>query len=135
LLALVFGAQLVTAVEKSAIGQKADLIVVGRLTGVWWFPWIDGWHFRGTLKVTRVLWGPGKAGDTLDYRYACSGCPFWPRPELERFANIEGLWFVNRSTGKSWEPNFGPNGDPSFRYISDLRYFEELLSRRKADGR
>ncbi|MBL0156670.1 MAG: hypothetical protein IPP47_06145 [Bryobacterales bacterium] len=135
LLAMLLGAQLGISIEKGAIAQNADLVVAGQLTGVWSFPWIDGWHFRGTLKVTRVLWGPGKAGQTLDYRFACNHCVFWPRPDLERHADRESLWFLNRASGSSWEPSFGPNGDPGFRDISDIHYFEQVLSLRKASAR
>lgn len=65
LLVFVMAAPFVLATEKSAVAQTADLVIVARLTGVWSFPWFDGWHIRGTLKVTRVLWG---------LRYQETGC-------------------------------------------------------------
>src|SRR5437899_3004616 len=124
LLALVVGTPFVIAAEKSAVAQTADLVIVARLTGVWSFPWFDGWHVRGTLNVTRVLWGSELSGDRLQYRFVCSGCPFWPHPDLKPFENIEGLWFLNHLTGKAWKPNSTQAGDPGFRYVRDIRYFE-----------
>ena len=35
--------------------READLIAVGTLSGVWTYPWLDGWHRRGTINVQRVL--------------------------------------------------------------------------------
>lgn len=132
MLALIVGTPFLPAYEKGAIAQKADLVVVARLTDVWCFPWVDGWHIRGTLEVTRVLWGPVKSGDSLDYRFVCKGCPFWPSPSIESFRNIEGLWFVNRLTRTASEPNSTQIGDLGFRYMRDIHYFEEALSDRSA---
>ena len=134
LLLLSIGTCWLQANEKSGIARNAGLVVVGRLTAVWSFPWIDGWHFRGQLKVARVLWGSAKPGDSLDYRFVCDECGFWPRPRMDPFDNVRGLWFLNRSTGASWRPNSTQSGDTGFRYMRDLQYFEKVLSKRNAGG-
>ena len=134
LLVLSIGAKLTYAIDKGAIAYAADQVVVAKLKNTWAIPWIDGWHFWGTLQVTRVLWGPTNSGSSLKYRFACRSCPLWPRPDLESISDREGIWFVRNSSGHSWEPAFGPNSDPSFRPIADLAYYENLLSKRQTAG-
>ena len=37
--------------------ESADVVVVGKLQSVWSYPWIDGWHSRGTIIVKEALFG------------------------------------------------------------------------------
>ena len=47
--------------------ESADAVVVGTLHGVWSYPWIDGWHERGTITVSETLFGDVKRGDELKF--------------------------------------------------------------------
>jgi hypothetical protein len=54
---------------------------------------------------------------------------------MKPFENIEGLWFVNHLAQKSWEPNSTQSGDPGFRNLRDVQYFEQVLAHRQGAGR
>ncbi|HWY22321.1 MAG TPA: hypothetical protein VNX26_13935 [Candidatus Acidoferrum sp.] len=120
------------AVEKSSIAKISQLAIQGQLTDGWSFPWFDGWHFRGQLKVSRTLWGPAKPGEKLDYRFICSGCPMWPRPDWSRFYGSENIWFLRDDGPGVWTGAGVQHGNPGVRGLADLSYYEELFKVRRS---
>jgi len=120
------------AVEKSSIAWNSQLVIQGQLTDGWSFPWFDGWHFRGKLKVSRVLWGAAKPDEKLAYRFICGGCPMWPRPDLSQFCGSENIWFLRNAGPGVWTGAGVQPGDPGVRGLADLRYFEELFKLRRS---
>jgi hypothetical protein len=119
------------AVEKSSIAKISQLVIQGQLIDGWSFPWFDGWHFRGKLKVSRTLWGLAKPGEKLDYRFICSGCSMWPRPDWSRFRGSENIWFLRDAGPGLWSAASVAAGDPGVRSLADLSYYEELFRARR----
>ena len=120
------------AVEKSSIARVSQLAIQGQLTDGWSFPWFDGWHFRGKLKVSRTLWGVATPSETLDYRFVCRGCPMWPRPDWSRFRGSESIWFLRGAGPGVWTGAGVQPGDPGVRGLADLSYYEELFKVRRS---
>ena len=120
------------AVEKSAVAESSQLVIQGRLTDGWSFPWFDGWHFRGKLTVSRTLWGAARPGERLDYRFACTGCPLWPRPDWSRFRGSENLWFLRQAGPGVWTGAGVQPGDPGVRGLADLSYYEALFKSQRS---
>ena len=117
-------------VEKWVIAGFAEVVVVGQLKAVWSFPWFDGWHVRGVLRIDRTLWGTAKQGDTVSFRFICRDLPLWPRQNIGQLENLTGVWFGMKNKSGVWEPASVAHGDPGWRPIADLPYFEGILSER-----
>lgn len=127
--------QCVHGAEKGQIARIADAVVVGQLKAAWSFPWFDGWHVRGVLRIDKTLWGTAKQGDTVSFRFVCRDCPFWPRPNIKQLENVTGVWFGVKNGSGAWEPAGVQAGDPGYRPIADLPYFERVLSARRLNPR
>jgi hypothetical protein len=120
------------AQEESSIAKFSQLVIQGQLTDGWLFPWFDGWHFRGKLKVSRTLWGVAKPGEKLDYGFICSGCPMWPRPDLSPFRKSENIWFLLDAGHGVWTEAGVQPGDPGVRGLANLSYYENLFKARRS---
>ena len=116
--ALLISAGFVSATEKHWIARNAELVVVGRLRIGSAIPWFDGWHLWGTIAVEEVISGP-KIGKSVAYRFVCSGCVMWPRPNFNWLEDRRGLWFLRQSGGGRWTTAGVDVGDPGYRSLED----------------
>jgi hypothetical protein len=119
--------------EKGFAARNADVVVQGQMIDGWSFPWFDGWHFRGTLRVSRTLWGPVKAGEKLDYRFVTNIGGIWHRPNWNPYLRVEKLWFLRSAGPGIWQTAGVPSQDPGMVDIDDVAYYEKILSIRKAE--
>jgi hypothetical protein len=96
------------AVEKYWIAHEASLIVVGTLHPQITFPWLDGWHYVGTIDVDEVLFG-SRPPAKLTYRFVCpyGYCQTWWAPGLPAFYRAKGMWFLVPIDERSWCPSSG----------------------------
>lgn len=119
------------AIEKYAISKDAQIVLTGELKRVMGFPWFGGWRFYGELEVREVLWRETPLGkQPLSYRFVCSCCPYWPRPDIASITNRLGLWFLNRSGADYWE-SAGTCSDAGFRPIYEINNFRNFLQLRR----
>ena len=96
--------------------ETADVVVVGTLHDVWWYPWIDGWHERGTISVSEVLFGNVNRKDEL--RFAWEHSFGWDclRPDWTGAKGKEGVWTLWRRGDLYTSPHlFGGFFPPAFR--------------------
>ena len=115
------------AVEKYWIAHEASLIVVGTLHPDFTLPWLDGWHFTGTIDVDEVLFGP-RPSATLTYRFVCpyAYCHTWWAP-FPGFYRAKGMWFLRPVDGRTWQPSSGFG----FVALSGRKDFENYIRRYK----
>jgi hypothetical protein len=122
---IVVGAGLVPpagATEKHWIAHEADAIVVGTLTTSPTFPWVDGWHINGVIRVDETLYG-GRLPSRMNFRLVCRWdemCRWWPPPVLTPIFKEKGLWFLRRLDNGNWKPSVGLG----FQRLSDRAYWE-----------
>ena len=83
--------------------SRAEVVVIGTFQVRHWFPWFDGWHYRGTLQVQTVLHGTVRVDEFLQYHWlepylpashACHRLSSW-------FDRLRGIWFLKR-VGNEW---------------------------------
>ena len=120
------------AVERYEIARRAHLVVVASLDNVNSWPWIDGWHFSADLKVAETVWGQTPKGKTLPYRFICSCCPKWRRPDLLQFKGVVGLWFLD--VAKEGVRSSGGCADPGYRPLALLEEMRTFLHTRSQPG-
>jgi len=114
-----FGAvSLSMGTERSAIVRSASTIVVGTMRDVRMLPWFDGWHISGSIVVETALMGSIAARDKLSFRFVCSCCPLWPRPDTA-YTREKGIWFLVPSGQGTWG-SAGSCSDPGYRPLSGL---------------
>lgn len=125
---IVVGAGLVPpagATEKHWIAHEADAIVVGTLTTSPTFPWVDGWHINGVIRVDETLYG-GRLPSRMNFRLVCRWdemCRWWPPPVLTPIFKEKGLWFLRRLDNGNWKPSVGLG----FQRLSDRAYWENYI--------
>ena len=113
------------ATEKHWIAHEAEAIVVGTLTASPTFPWIDGWHINGVIRVNETLYGDRLPGQ-INFRFVCrwdSMCRGWPPPVLPPTYKERGLWFLRRLDQRNWKPSDGLG----FQSLSDRAYWENYI--------
>jgi hypothetical protein len=120
----------VLATEKFEIAKSANLVVVGQLGKAWVFPWFDGWHIVGSIRVDQVLFGLASPQQELGYRFVCSCCSIWPKPDLQVLIGHKALWFLDRRNGDRWSPA-GSCSDGGYRDLTDLAAYRSYLLLRK----
>jgi hypothetical protein len=72
------------ATEKHWIAHETEAIVVGKLTASPIFPWVDGWHINGVIRVDETLYGDRLPGQ-INFHFVCrwdAMCRWWPAPVL-----------------------------------------------------
>src|SRR4051794_39430783 len=87
------------ATEKHWIAHEAQVIVVGTLTKTATYPWVDGWHVTGVIRVEETLYG-GTVPRQINFLFVCrwnSLCQWWPPPKLPSMFKERGLWFLRRA--------------------------------------
>jgi hypothetical protein len=128
---LVLFASPVLATERYWIARTAELVVFGQLRITSSYPMLDGWHFRGRIRVEEVLLGQAKLGEELSYSFVCNGCPYWPRPNVESYtlALAKGIWFLQAGKNGDWS-SAGGSFDPGGQIDSPA--MREFLRRRNA---
>ena len=72
--------------------ESADVVVVGKLQSVWSYPWIDGWHSRGTIIVKEALFGKVRPGDHLRFGWNHDFGRDCLRPDWTSAKEREGVW-------------------------------------------
>jgi hypothetical protein len=115
------------AVEKYWIARQATLNVVGTLHPQLTFPWLDGWHYTGTIDVDEVLFGP-RPPATLTYRFVCpyGYCHTWWAP-FPAFYRAKGMWFLQPIDERSWRTSSGFG----FVALSGRADYEDYIRRYK----
>ncbi|MCU1273599.1 MAG: hypothetical protein JWO48_1030 [Bryobacterales bacterium] len=110
----------------------ADLIAVGTAQLGWPLPWVDGWHYRPSLRIQAVLFG-GPAGVSI-------ALPAWQRPfgvtellcnDFHNYDGRPGVWFLKKHSG-SWQlvrREGGPCEDPFV--VGDSREIRDAIRRGK----
>jgi hypothetical protein len=114
--------------EKHWIAHEASLIVVGTLHPHITFPWLDGWHFTGTIDVDEVLFG-SRPGAHIDYRFVCkyAWCRTGPLPSFPSFYRAKGIWCLRLFEERFWQPSTGFG----FVVLSARTDFEDYIRRYK----
>jgi len=117
-----------SAVEKYWIAHEESLIVVGTLHPQLIFPWLDGWHYVGTIDVDEVLFGP-RPPAMLTYRFVCpyGYCQTRWAPGLPAFYRAKGMWFLWPIDERSWRPSSGFG----FVALSGRADYEDYIRRHK----
>ena len=83
--------------------SRANLVVVGTFGVDWHYPWIDGWHYSGSLHVDEVLFGDRKPHDPIPFRWlekygiSCLICD-----RISDFKGKSGVWFLSAKNGE-WQ--------------------------------
>jgi hypothetical protein len=94
------------AVEKYWIVRNATLIVVGTMHGNHPFPWLDGWHYTGTIDVDEVIVGT-RPKDPVAYKivsdYAHTDVRLWPFNFPDHMKE-KGLWCLRQNSDGTWRP-------------------------------
>ena len=102
--------------------ESADAVVVGTLHGVWSYPWIDGWHERGTITVSETLFGDVKRGDELKFGWEHAFRSDCLRPDWTTANGKEGVWILWRGGDLYKSPHlFGGFFPPAFRAMEIQR--------------
>jgi hypothetical protein len=127
LLLLALLGPIASGTDKRAAALSAQIIVVGKLDDLRGFPWVDGWHTSGTIRVQEVLKGTLTPGTALPYRFVCSCCHFWPRPGTREMFQEMGIWMLNRNKEGMWE-SAGNCSDPGFKPLSERNEITKLIS-------
>jgi hypothetical protein len=82
--------------------KNADLVAVGTLSGVWTYPWRDGFHRRGTLNVEKVLFQSHSFGTAVPLTW---GRLYWHRfyyPDLKKYERQKGIWIL-KEYSTTWD--------------------------------
>jgi hypothetical protein len=117
------------ATEKHWIAHEAEAIVVGKLTASPIFPWVDGWHINGVIRVDETLYGNRLPGQ-INFHFICNWdalCRWWPPPVLPPMFKERGLWFLRHIDERNWKPSVGLG----FLPLSDRAYWEDYIRRFK----
>jgi hypothetical protein len=116
------------AEEKYWIARQASLIVVGTLHPQLTFPWLDGWHYVGTIDVDEVLFG-SRPPAKLTCPFVCpyGYCQTWWAPGLPAFYRAKGMWFLRPIDERSWRPSSGFG----FVALSRRADYEDYIRRHK----
>lgn len=128
LLLILVGASLVPptgAIEKHWIADRAEAIVVGALTASPTFPWVDGWHINGVIRIDETIYGDGLPSQ-MNFRLVCrwdAMCRWWPPPVLAPMFQERGLWFLRRLDERNWKPSDGLGFQP----LSDRPYWQNYI--------
>ena len=87
----------------AATTTRADLIVVGTLDTGNPFPWVDGWHYRPSLRVREVLRGNavGSSISLPPFRMPFGVSELLCNETLHLDVQA-GIWFLQRQ-GKGWK--------------------------------
>jgi hypothetical protein len=120
-----FGGLPAAATEKHWIAHEAQAIVVGRFSPWPTFPWFDGWHLYGVVRVGEVLYG-GRLPSEIKFRFICRWdalCQRWPPPRYPKMYQERGLWFLRRVDEHTWRPSDGLG----FQLLSDRAYWENYI--------
>lgn len=81
----------------------ASRVVVGAFHVDWCFPWIDGWHCRGTIHTEEVLYGDRNANRLLPFYWTeIYGTTCVPYEKLSLSHGDRGIWFMAQKDG-AWE--------------------------------
>jgi hypothetical protein len=129
---IIFGVSLVprtAATEKHWIAHEAEAIVVGKLTASSIFPWVDGWHINGLIRVDDTLYGDRLPGQ-INFHFVCrwdAMCRWWPPPGLPPMFKERGPWFLRHLDESSWKPSDGLG----FQSLSDRAEWEDYIRRFK----
>jgi hypothetical protein len=121
----VLAALQVNAVEKHWIAHEAQSIVVGTFSPWPTFPWFDGWHMNGVIRVDEILYG-NPVPREIQFRFVCRWddlCQRWPPPRYPKICMERGLWFLRRVDGDAWGPSVGSG----FQLLSDRSYWENYI--------
>ncbi|QOY86907.1 hypothetical protein [Paludibaculum fermentans] len=120
------------ATEKYWIASQAQLIVVATYSQGWTYPWLDGWHVSGSLKVDEILYG-STVERQIRYQFTCGWavCQTWPPPRIGQLFGEKGVWFLRSEDQRTWEPPGNGGIDPGVRSIEQKRDFEEHIRRYK----
>ena len=115
----------VRATEKLWIAHEAEAIVIGTLKTSATFPWLDGWHVNGVIRVDETLYGDHVPAQ-MEFRFVCGWnalCRWWPPPTLPSMCKERGLWVLRRVDMRTWKPSDGLG----FQRSSDRAYWEEYI--------
>ncbi len=121
---------LLSGSERLSILQGSDAVVVGKVQWFAMYPWIDGWHFFGTIRVTRVMWAASSIESSISYRLICDCCTWWPVSQLLRRTADEGIWVLRKVDHSQRFESAGTCGDPGFRPMLYEEEFRLYLARR-----
>lgn len=80
--------------------EEADVIVTGEFKVNWFYPWLDGWHYSGALRVGEVLYGDGRVERQIPFRWLegfGSSCLMCDR--LSWFDRRSGIWLLTKKGG------------------------------------
>jgi hypothetical protein len=78
--------------------RGADLVAIGTLTGVWTYPWKDGWHRRGTIKIERVLFQSRPYGTAVTLTWGRLYGRSFSCPDWAKFEHQQGVWILREYT-------------------------------------
>jgi hypothetical protein len=82
--------------------RETDLIAVGTLSGVWTYPWLDGWHRRGTINVERVLFQSRPFGNTITLAWGRLYGRSFSHPDWAKYDGQRGIWILKEYT-TTWD--------------------------------
>jgi hypothetical protein len=80
--------------------SRADAIVAGVFRVQSFYPWIDGWHYRGRPDVEEALYWNGQPSRQIPFRWlekygsSCLNCD-----RLSLFGRRQGIWLLATKHG------------------------------------
>lgn len=78
--------------------DDAEVVLIGTFEVTRWFPWIDGWHYRGVLHADEVLFDGGSAKRQIPLEWVerygnhCLICE-----RISQFDGKSGIWLLARA--------------------------------------
>ena len=80
--------------------HRAHLIAVGTFKVSWFYPWVDGWHYRGALKIEKVLKGSRKAEPPIEFYWKeAFGSNSLVCDRMSWIDNQRAIWLLTHKDG------------------------------------
>jgi hypothetical protein len=76
--------------------RVADAIVIGKLTSVWTYPWLDGWHNSATISIERVLLVKEGVGKEITFTWIRGSGRQLLHPNWSNYNGVRGVWILKQ---------------------------------------